>query len=161
MSRRTRSNTVLPGGIGEYLVDNIVETANRMPDPPPSGDATGADGGEDIHSLLSMMVKTLNKVTESRNEGGYQRLEACPVKRKKSSLDAWISEVLLWDESNVSKLDGWNAKKYLKFVESVRKSEDCSDLQNLVEVEFVENLSFEKKSDDVIKSMINKIKEKL
>ena len=76
-----------------------------MPDPPPSGDATGAEG-EDIHSLLSMMVKTLNKVTESRNEGGNQRLEACPVKRKKSSLDAWIGEVLLRDESNVSKLDG-------------------------------------------------------
>ena len=77
----------------------------RMPDPPPSDDATGAEG-KDIHSLLSMMVKTLNKVTESRKEGGNQRLKAFPVKRKKSSLDAWIGEVLLRDESNVSKLDG-------------------------------------------------------
>ena len=58
-------------------------------------------------------------------------------------------------------MDSWNAKKYLKFVESVRKSEDCCDLQNLVKVEFVENLAFEKKSGDDINCILNKITEKL
>ena len=28
------------------------------------------------------------------------KLEACPIKRKNCSLEAWISEVELWDNSN-------------------------------------------------------------
>ena len=52
------------------------------------------------------------------------------------------------------------AKKYLKFVESVRKSENCRDIQNLVEVEFVENQAFDKKGENVIETIVNKIREK-
>ena len=47
--------------------------------------------------------------------------------------------MILWNDSTVTDDEGVRAKKYLKFVESVRKSEECSDLKNLVEEEFVEN----------------------
>ena len=44
---------------------------------------------------------------------------------------------------------GLNAKKYLKFMDSVFKSERCSDLKNVVQVEFVEKESFDKKGASV------------
>ena len=162
MNRQTRSKTVLPGSIRDYFLDPRIESSSTMP----NEEVTPGVGNvehEDIQSLMSMMVQTLAKVTEPRNVSPtvIQKLEDCPIKRKQSSLEAWIAEVLLWDESNVSQADGWNVKKYLKFVDSVRKSEDCQDLKNLVEVEFVENVSFEKKTDTIIKSMVEKIKEKL
>ena len=56
-----------------------------------------------------------------------------------------MGEISLWDESNSGDYNGLNAKKYLKFVDSVRKSEVSSDLKNMIlEVEFVENEQFNK-----------------
>ena len=159
MSKNTRSNISLPGNIREYILE---EQSNNMPDQLVEGN--GEAEALDIKSLLTMMTKTLTAVTESRQSGGnmnHTKLEDCPIKRSSSSLDAWISEVLLWDESNTGTDVGLKAKKYLKFVESIRKSEDSSDLQNMVQVEFVENESFDKKGDSVIKTIIEKIKEKL
>ena len=52
--------------------------------------------------------------------------EECPLKRKLSSLDAWIKEVILWDGSNTEKDPGLIAKKYLKFLDSVYKSKGYS-----------------------------------
>ena len=128
-----------------------------MPDPTPAPVES-----ESIQALLTMMAKTLTTVTEQRSNtgGGNPKLENCPTKRKSTSLDAWTQEVLLWDECNNSGIS-IGAKKYLKFVECVRSSEDCDDLKNLVEVEFVENHDFNKKDDGVISTMISKIKEKL
>jgi hypothetical protein len=88
-------------------------------------------------------------------------LEECPQKRSSSSLDAWIKEIILWNDSNTGKDPGLSAKKYLKFLDSVYKSEGCSDLKNLVQVEFVENESFDKKGEEVIKKVVAKIQEKL
>lgn len=163
MSRNTRSTQDLPGGIRDYFLEN---SSNSMPSPVRDNAGVGpSNNGEDIHSLLAMMTKTLAAVTQPRNEANYQsqnlKIETCPVKRSSSSLDAWIDEVLLWDESNAADSESVRAKKYLKFVDSVRKSEDCKDVQNLVEVDFVENHEFDKKGADVIKTIVTKIKEKL
>ena len=158
MSKSTRSRLTLPGGIREYL------EGNKMPDTTPSGTGSSeASNVEDIQSLLSMMAKTLAAVSQPRTETANQnyKIENCPIKRSSSSLDAWVDEVLLWDESNAALSDSIRAKKYLKLVDSVRKSENCKDIQNLVEVEFVENHEFDKKGVDVIKTIVNKIKEKL
>ena len=46
-------------------------------------------------------------------------------------------------------------------MDSVFKSDACSDLKNVVQVEFVENESFDKKGASVIKDMLQKIEEKL
>ena len=46
-------------------------------------------------------------------------------------------------------------------MDSVFKSEGCSDLKNVVQVEFVEKESVDKKGAFVIKDMVQKIEEKL
>ena len=152
----TRSKLHLRGSIRDY---SLGEKSDTMPDPTP---APAESETESIHSLLTMMAKTLSSVTEQRNNagGGNPKLENCPSKRKTTSLDAWVQEVLLWDDCNRIGVS-IGAKKYLKFVECVRSSEESDDLKNLVEVEFVENHDFEKKDDAVISTMIQKIKEKL
>ena len=156
MTKGTRSKVTLPGNIQEYLVEN---TNTNMPEtpPPPTTEA------QDVKTLLTLMTKTLTAVTESRTANGqhFAKLEECPLKRTSSSLDAWIKEVLLWDESNTGNQQGLNAKKYLKFLDSVYKSEGCTDLKNLVQVEFVENESFDKKGESVIKEIVKKVEEKL
>ena len=153
-AKNTRSRINLEGNIRNYLLET-----STMPD------EIEHDEPNDIQSLLTIMTKTLTAVTQSQTANGsnknQHKLEECPIKRKTSSLEAWIGEISLWDESNTGDYDGLNAKKYLKFVDSIRKSEDCTDLQNLVEVEFVENVSFDKKSGTVIQKMLEKIKEKL
>ena len=156
-SKGTRSTTELPGNIRNYFLEN---RDSIMPDTTEEPPATGA---EDINTLLTMMARTLTLVTESRTSDAkfVPKLEECPLKRMSSSLDAWIKEVILWDESNASKGPGISAKKYLKFLDSVYKSDGCSDLKNLVQVEFVENEGFDKKGDSVIKKMVEKIEEKL
>jgi hypothetical protein len=68
---------------------------------------------------------------------------------------------LLWDECNIGANEAARAKKYLKFVDSVRKSEDCKDLQNLIEVDFVENTGFDKKKEQAIKTIVEKVREKI
>ena len=132
----------------------------------------GGGSPEDIQALLAMMAKTLEAVTNQTKSSSYQtshqssqqqnvKLENCPVKRANFSLEAWIEEVKLWDNCNVADDESLRAKKYLKFVDSVRKSENCTDIQNLVEVEFVENQQFDKKAEDVITTIVTKIQEKL
>ena len=144
MPKDTRSRTTLPGHIREYLVEN--SNSSTMPDPAPAVNPEQLD----MQTLLTMMTRTLGAFSESRAPA-VSKLEVCPVKRMSSSLDSWMNEVLLWDESNSSNTPGWNAKKYLKFLESVFKSEGCDDLKNLIQVEFVENESFDKNKDSVIK----------
>ena len=155
MSRVTRSSVNLSGDITEYLIENS---------------SMGPGGGanpEDIQSLLAMMARTLEAVTnqtkstsnpkEPAAQNLHIKIENCPIKRSTSSLDAWINEVTLWNDSTVAEDDAVRAKKYLKFIDSVRKSEDCSDLNNLVEVEFVENQDFDKKAENVITDIVSTV----
>ena len=134
MTKGTRSTSNLPGPLSDYILENTT-----MPD----------DNPESIQNLLAIMTKTLTAVTQQQpppqTSQQHSKIENCPIKRPSSSLDAWIDEVLLWDESNAATDASLRAKKYLKFVESVRKSENCQDIQNLVEVEFVKNQAFDKK----------------
>jgi len=89
------------------------------------------------------------------------KLEACPIKRKNCSPEAWLTEVELWDNSNnVGDPTKLSTKKYLALMESIRKAED-QDLERTAEVEFVENKEFNKKTENVIKAMMDKLKEKL
>ena len=160
MQRRTRANLNLPGNISDYLLGNNRTMSVSGNDGEEA--RTSSNSLEDMQALMSVMMRTITAMSEGgNNRTGSSKLEDCPVKRKVSSLEAWLDEVTLWDESNASSEPGWSAKKYLKFVESIRKSEECSDLQNYVQVEFVENTEFDKKSDSSIKSMVTKIKENL
>ena len=56
------------------------------------------------------------------------KLESCPVKRKYCTLDAWLQEVKLWDDSYSLPVSLRYGKKYLNFVESVRNSEESHGL---------------------------------
>ena len=151
MSKATRSNTVLPGNIHDYLLENMTGRESQ--------DAT-------IQALLATMTKTLENLCDNKSvssSGSYTRIEDCPIKRKSSSLDSWLQEVLLWDEcySDSGKAQLIGTKKYLKFLESVYKSENCDELISLVRVEFVENESFDKKKATVVKDAVTVIKNKL
>ena len=52
-------------------------------------------------------------------------------------------------------------KQHQQFLDSVFKLEGSSDLKSLVQFEFVENESFDKKKDSVIKEIIDIIEKKL
>ena len=84
------------------------------------------------------MTQTMGTMSEARTNV-VPKLEDCPLKKVSSSLDSWMKEVLLWNGSNISSVSGWIAKNYLKFLDSVFKSEGSNDLKSLVQVEFVEN----------------------
>ena len=176
MIRSTRSNTNLSGDISDYLLEAVNkemstdqnDTANTSAANGTGGSGLRAGGVDDMHSLLAMMARALNTITEQHNQNqrsskstGVVKIDDCPLKRKESTLESWISEVLLWNESYNNSEPGINGKKYLKFIDSARKSEDCSDLKNFIQVEFAENASFDKKQDDIIVVMINKIKARL
>lgn len=132
----------------------------------------GAAGGDvDIQQVLAQALKNmadsnkllqdqLNRLNNPVNHLASQKIDNCPIKRKYCNLQAWISEVKLWNESNVTTESGY-AKKYLKLIQSVRDSEDCDDLKHLVQVEFVENEGFDKKHVNTIRDMLTKIKKKL
>ena len=157
MSKDTRSKTTLPGNIRQYIIPtpaNSTTTATMPGTPPPPTEPL------DMQQLLTMMTRTMGTMSESRPTVPT-KLEDCPLKRTSSSLDSWMKEVLLWNEINASTVSGWNAKKYLKFLDSVFKSEGCNDLKSLVQVEFVENEAFDKKKDTVIKEIIVLIEKKL
>ena len=66
----------------------------------------------------------------------------------------------LWDDTNTSEnnTDNLNAKKYLKFMNSVKESDDCEDLKKLVQVEFKENEAFNKRSKTIIKDIVKIIR---
>ena len=153
MSKSTRANSKLPDDIHQYLL---------------GADMEGAKGGSNdaaIQNLLVLMTKTLETLTETKggaSTGSYIRLEDCPVKRKSSSLESWLKEVILWDEchSGSGNAQVIGAKKYLKFLDSVYKSED-SELLSLVRVEFVENEGFDKKKDTAVKDAVDIIRKKL
>lgn len=182
MSKNLRSAVQLPGSIRDYFLEN----QETMTSPPPRENSSSQANIQSMLSELSgdpaklceLLVKNLTMATESNNQmqkilesqtrsrSGMKysvRLDDCPTKGKYSSLDAWLEEVQLWDDTNVSSDDlaNTNAKKYLKFMNSVKDSEECDELKKLVQVEFKENQSFNKKSETIIKDIIAKIKEKL
>ena len=159
--RNLRSTVSLPGDISVYLLEhsetNMVEETNTF-------EADGTDSQSamnemqnmvanlagDPSKLCELLVKNLTMANESNKQmqkilienqtkgsvSAVQKLDNCPVKGKYSSLDAWLSEVELWDDTNISScdLDTNNAKKYLKFMSSIKESDDFDELQKLVRV---------------------------
>ena len=81
-----------------------------------SGGHQSQVASEDMQSLLSLIARTLSALSEQRSSSSSvsNKLEECPVRRKHCILEAWIDEVLLWNESNSSSEPGLNGKKYLK-----------------------------------------------
>ena len=75
------------------------------------------------------------------------------------SLDAWINEIKMWNESNKG-VDSL-AQKYLCFIDSVRTSEDCSELKKFVEVNVVENKNIIKDKEDTITTILELIESNL
>ena len=96
---------------------------------------------------------TVALTTIANNGEANIKLEACPIKRKKCSLEAWLWEVELWDNSNtIGDPVKLSTKKYLALMESIRNAK-VKDLENTAEVEFTENREFDKKAQNVIKAM--------
>ena len=181
MSKNLRSAGRLPGNIGEYLLEN----RDNMPEENDTGNETNLqsmmqDLSGDPSKLCELLVKNLSLANESNQQmqkllldkqtnsaSDSQRikyaakLDDCPTKGKYSSLEAWLLEVELWDESNSGNdVENISSKKYLKFMNSVNVSEECEDLKKLVQVEFKENKSFNKKSPTIIKDIVKVIKDK-
>ena len=107
MSKDTRSRTTLPGNIRQYLIDTASSSTSTMPGTPPPPTTEPLD----MQTLLTMMTQTMGSMSESRTNV-VTKFEDCPSKKVLSSLDSWMKEVLLWNESNTSSVTGWNAKKY-------------------------------------------------
>ena len=107
----TRSTTNLPGIIQNYLVENS-DTGTTLPDPVDNVGGAAATEADDMKSMLVFMTKTFTAITEGRSSAGssFPKMEECPQKRASSSLDAWMQEVILWDESNTGNTPGLNAK---------------------------------------------------
>ena len=93
MSKGTRSTVNLPGPLTDYILENTTTMGEEDVNNP-----------ESLQNLLAMMTKTLAAVTQHQQPPAqtsqHSKIESCPIKRPSSSLDAWIDEVLLWDESN-------------------------------------------------------------
>ena len=184
----TRSRSKLSGTLRDYLLEtrmNNTNTGGEQSGISGDGGVNSAQGGVtdqqqlaallgrvagDPSQLCAILAQSLSSVSESNRQlqelltqqpqvrqGTHFKLEECPKKRKYCTLEAWTEEVSLWNDGNKVP-DTDNAKKYLKFVEAVRNSEEAEDLKNLVQVEFVENANFDKKSTDVIKKMLDTIK---
>ena len=87
----------------------------------------------DKNKLTELLVRNLMKNQEKPRNNGATKLDDCPVKGKFSSLEAWLDEVELWDEAskNQSGEDegSFSAKKYLKFMNSVKEAEDSEELK--------------------------------
>ena len=94
MSKDTRSKTTLPGNIRQYLINPASTSSPTMPDTPPPPTQP-----LDMQTLLTMMTQTMGTMSESR-QNVVTKLEDCPLKRSSSSLDSWMKEVLLWNDSN-------------------------------------------------------------
>ena len=153
----TRSKRNLSGDIGDYLLERVNRSRNNGRNSDNMNIQGQQDGaGADIGSLIALMTQNISRLTEINMSGAssssssnpavaersvIQKIENCPLKRSGTSLDAWTAEVLLWDECNEGVNNEVIVKKYLKFNDSVRQSENFQELQNLVEVEFVENQS--------------------
>ena len=186
--RNLRSTTSLPGDISIYLLEHSMTNMTGEADniEAEGGSSTSAlnemqimmaNLAGDPNKLCELLVQNLTMANESNkqmqkillenqtkgNISAVNKLDNCPVKGKYSSLDAWLLEVELWNDSNVSSCesDSLNAKKYLKFMSSVKESEECEDLQKLVQVEFKENKDFDRKSKTIIKDMVDIIRKKL
>ena len=169
MSRSTRSKVKLSGHIRDYSLSKNTNMPEEVPENVTATTSEEQDEVKDMKTLLAMLTKSMSMISESgmKSQGAAgstqhtTKVDECPIKRTSTSLEAWIDEVSLWNESIKNLDESVRAKKYLKLVDSVRKSENCSDLRNLVEVEFVENQSFDKKGETVIEDILEKIKEKL
>ena len=72
----------------------------------------------DPAKLTKMLLKNL--LENQKKPRQFNRLDECPTKGSYTSLDAWLEEVELWDETNKN-CDGdianLSAKKYLKFID--------------------------------------------
>ena len=178
--RNLRSTVTLSDSIQTYLLENS-STGSEMADgavsngPEETNTSERSDAMNEMQAMVSslsgdptklceLLVKNLTmanesnkqmqKLLENRSEGpkySVSKLDNCPIKGKYSSLEAWLQEVELWNDTNKSEKeeDNINAKKYLKFMDSVKDSEDCEELKKLVQVEFKENQAFDKKSKSI------------
>ena len=124
---------------------------------------------QQLMSILGKVAENLNTmaIAQNDNNGGnasaraqFYKLEDCPIKRKKVSLESWLREVELWDQCNKVDENSYG-KKYQKFVESIRNSEDAEEIVSVANAEFVENVLFERSKEDTISKMIDVIKTKL
>ena len=88
-------------------------------------------------ALATALEAVTNQMTnQTTKHNGDVKLEACPIKRKNCSLQAWLTEVELWDNANdAGEPEKLNMKKYLAFMDSIRNAED-KELERMAEIEF-------------------------
>ena len=130
MDKSTRSKVKLSGNIRDYSLEN----RTNMTEDEVTGGATGvqSDEANDIKTLLAMLTRSMSMISESRTTnsdvtGGNAsthhhppKVDDCPIKRTSTSLEAWIDEVSLWNESIKGLDESIRARKYLKEVRRVR-----------------------------------------
>ena len=146
------SETEAGGNVAEVR-DNTEETQEDTDNSTMSETTTEY---QQLMSILGKVAENLNTmaIAQNDNNGGnvgaraqFQKLEDCPIKRKKVSLESWLREVELWDQCN--KVDGNSyGKKYQKFIESIRNSEDAEEIISVANAEFIENVLFERSKED-------------
>ena len=128
MARSTRSKLEMSGSIQKYMLPAYKRNMNMK--------WKNVINEKTTHAFTTA-IEAIEKQGDKRK---YNiRLEVCPIKGKNCSLEAWLSEVELWNSSNnIGDPAVLNTKKYLALMESIRKAED-EELEKVAEVEFVEN----------------------
>ena len=149
---------------GLVILDDLEVPLGRMPGP--TEDENVLTEYQQLMAVLGRICQTVEAMSNNsvarepipRNQ--YQKLEDCPIKRKTVSLESWLREVELWNDCNQTDATSLG-KKYQKFIESIRNSEDAEEIIAVATAEFVENVSFARSNADTISKMIGVLKTKL
>ena len=139
---------------------NKSKNKDKITDQERAQEAFNALTADPVRLMQMLALSVTNNANNQTNKNSNIKLEPCPTK-KICSLDAWLSEVELWDSSNnVGDPATLNTKKYLALMESIRNAED-EELKSTGNVEFMENQEFDKKAENGSNGMIQKLKDKL
>ena len=161
--------------VPEEVAEEIVDVRDESETTEDSGAMAGDDEPpvQTEHQQLMTMLQTFatsinalatanssNTTPQQADVRLFQKLEDCPSKKKDVSLESWLREVELWNDCN-KVVDENYGKKYQKFIDSIRKSEESDELIAVANAEFIENVNFERAKSDTIKNMIEIFKSKL
>ena len=151
MSKGTRSRTLIPGRIQDYIMTNprpsnldeaaIVANEEEVADDIQEMTRMMTEMAKNPNQMNVMMMQNMMMMTKVMTQNqkmmekffrntqrinSDRKIQNCPIRKKSSSLEAWIREVELWNDTFEG--DDLAKLKYLNFMKNVRKSE-CDDLK--------------------------------
>ena len=116
----------------EEVADDIQEMTRMMTEMAKNPNQMNVMMMQNMMTMTKVMTqnqKMMEKfVSNTQRTNSDTKIQNCPIRKKSSSLEAWIREVELWNDTLEG--DDLAKLKYLNFMENVRKS-DCDDLKNL------------------------------